>query len=142
MKYEIKSHVENGKLNRNKPLIQDAIKSLEGKDVIITIEKAKKKRSNQQNRFLWSTVYPIVRNCLKEAGNDFSIEQTHDLMRLKFLKEVILVDENTAECIERVKSTTELSTVDFMEYLMEIQKMCNEWFGVVIPQPGEQLTIE
>lgn len=142
MKYEIKSHVENGKLNRNKPLIQDAIKSLEGKEVVITIEKAKKKRSNQQNAFYWGICLPIVRNCLKEAGNNFSIKDVHEILKLKFLKEVVLVDENTGECIERVKSTTQLGTADFMYYIAEIQKMCNEWFGVVIPEPNTQLTIE
>jgi len=51
MKYEIRSNVENGILKRNRNLLIDAIKSFDGQNVIVTIEKAKKKRSNPQNHF-------------------------------------------------------------------------------------------
>lgn len=141
MTHEIISQVKDGKLTRNIPQLTEVIKSFEGKEITIKIEKRKKKRSNPQNSYLWSCVYPIVQNCLKEAGNTFSVNDVHELLKCKFLKETILVNEETGECIERVKSTTELSTVEFMTYVMEIQKFSEEWFGVIIPEPDTQLTI-
>lgn len=142
MTHEIISQVKDGKLTRNIPQLTEVIKSFEGKEITIKIEKRKKKRSNPQNAYYWSVCLEIVRNCLKEAGNTFSINDVHELLKCKFLKETILVNEETGECIERIKSTTELSTVQFMDYIMEIQKLTEEWFGVIIPNPNEQLIIE
>ena len=51
MKIEIRSSVINGNLKRNREQIKQAIASFEGKEIIITIDKAKKTRSNNQNNF-------------------------------------------------------------------------------------------
>ena len=67
MKYEIRSNVENGILKRNRNLLIDAIKSFEGQNVIVTIEKAKKKRSNPQNSFYWGVCLPIIQYGFKDA---------------------------------------------------------------------------
>jgi len=69
-------------------------------------------------------------------------EATHDLIKLKFLKEVILTNEETGEVVERVKSTTELSTSQFMDFIAEIRIFTNEYFGVDIPEPNENLTLK
>jgi len=142
MKIQITSQVTNGKLTRNRNQLTEAIKSFEGNTIAITIDKAKKKRSNPQNSFLWGCCYPIVQNCLKETGNNFTIDNVHDLLKMKFLKESVLVNEETGECIERIKSTTELSTTDFCLYVSEIQKFTEEWFGVLIPHPSTELKLE
>lgn len=142
MKYEIRSNVENGILKRNRNLLIDAIKSFEGQQVIVTIEKAKKKRSNPQNSFYWGCVIPIIQSGLKEVGELMTLEQTHDLLKLRFLKETILVNEESGEYIERVKSTTELSTVEFMELIQNVQIFAVEYFGVEIPEPNENITLK
>lgn len=141
MKYEITTSVENGVLKRNRNLIQDAIKSFEGKTVTITIEKAKKKRSNPQNSFYWGIVLPIMQKALKDTGHLMSNNDVHELLKLRFLKEAIMVNEETGEVIERVKSTTELTTSGFMDYLSEIQRFSNEYFGIVIPEPNDSITL-
>lgn len=141
MKYEITTSVENGVLKRSRNLIQDAIKSFEGKTVTITIEKAKKKRSNPQNSFYWGIVLPIMQKALKDTGHLMSNNDVHELLKLRFLKEAIMVNEETGEVIERVKSTTELTTSGFMDYLSEIQRFSNEYFGIVIPEPNDSITL-
>jgi midasin (ATPase involved in ribosome maturation) len=142
MKIQIISNVINGKLNRNRNLLIDAIQSFEGKEISITIEKAKKQRSNCQNAYYWGVVIKIVKSCLKSSGNILSDNDTHDLLRLKFLKATINVNETTGECIERIKSTTELSTSEFMEYIAEIQKFAAEYFNTIIPDPNENLILD
>jgi hypothetical protein len=141
-KITITTNVADGNLKRNRNLIIEAIKSFEGKDVLITFEKPKKKRSNPQNAFYYGVIIPIVQNCLKEAGHVMTNESTHDLIKLKFLKEIILVNEDTGEVVERVKSTTELSTSQFMDFVAEIRQFTNEYFGVDIPEPNENLTLK
>lgn len=142
MNYEIRSEVKNGTLTRNVNLIKDAIATFEGKQVVIKIEKFKKKRSTQQNRFYYGIVIPIVQNCLKEAGHIMTNESTHDLIKLKFLKETLFVNETTGEVIERIKSTTELSTSQFMDLLAEINNFTFEYFGVSLPSPNDDLTLK
>lgn len=141
MKIQIRTSVTNGKLTRNRNLILEAINSYEGKDVLITFEKIKKKRSNQQNAFYWGIVIVIIKSCLKSTGNNLSENDVHDLLRLKFLKETIAIKEDTGEVIERVKSTTELSTSQFMDYIAEIQQFAAEYFDVIIPDPNEEITL-
>jgi hypothetical protein len=142
MNYEIRSEVKNGTLTRNRNLIKDAIETFEGKQIVIKIEKAKKKRSTQQNRFYYGVIIPIVQNCLKEAGHIMTNESTHDLIKLKFLKEALFVNEETGEVIERIKSTTELSTSQFMDLLAEINNFTFEYFGVSLPSPNDDLTLK
>jgi hypothetical protein len=141
MNYEIISEVKNGTLTRNTNLIKDAIQTFEGKQIVIKIEKANKKRSTQQNRFYYGVIIPIVQNCLKEAGHIMTNESTHDLIKLKFLKEALFVNEETGEVIERIKSTTELSTSQFMDLLAEINNFTFEYFGVSLPSPTDDLTL-
>jgi hypothetical protein len=142
MNYEIRSEVKNGTLTRNTNLIKDAIQTFEGKQIVIKIEKAKKKRSTQQNRFYYGVIIPIVQNCLKDAGHIMTNESTHDLIKLKFLKEALFVNEETGEVIERIKSTTELSTSQFMDLLAEINNFTFEYFGVTLPSPTDDLTLK
>ena len=142
MNYEIISEVKNGSLTRNRNLIKDAIATFEGKQIVIKIEKFKKKRSTQQNRFYYGVIIPIVQNCLKEAGHVMTNESTHDLIKLKFLKETLFVNETTGEVIERIKSTTELSTSQFMDLLAEINNFTFEYFGVSLPSPNDDLTLK
>ena len=142
MNFEIISEVKNGSLTRNRNLIKDAIATFEGKQIVIKIEKFKKKRSTQQNRFYFGIVIPIVQNCLKEAGHIMTNESTHDLIKLKFLKETLFVNETTGEVIERIKSTTELSTSQFMDLLAEINNFTFEYFGVSLPSPNDDLTLK
>lgn len=142
MNFEIISEVKNGSLTRNRNLIKDAIATFEGKQIVIKIEKFKKKRSTQQNRFYYGVIIPIVQNCLKEAGHVMTNESTHDLIKLKFLKETLFVNETTGEIIERIKSTTELSTSQFMDLLAEINNFTFEYFGVSLPSPNDDLTLK
>jgi hypothetical protein len=141
MKFEIRTNVINGILKRNRNLILDALKSVEGQNILITIQKQKKTRSNPQNAFYYGVVVPIMQQCLKDAGYLMTNEQIHEMLKLKFLKESILVNEQTGEYLERIKSTTELSTIEFMEYILEIQKFAVEYFNTEIPSPNENLTL-
>ena len=141
MKFEIRTNVINGILKRNRNLILDALKSFEGQNILITIQKQKKTRSNPQNAFYYGVVVAIMQQCLKDAGYLMTNEQVHEMLKLKFLKESILVNEQTGEYLERIKSTTELSTIEFMEYILEIQKFAVEYFNTVIPDPNENLTL-
>lgn len=141
MKHTIRSKVENGTITRNRRQLNEIIQSCEGKEIVITVEKAKKKRTNPQNSFYHGAVIPIMKDALKEAGHVMTNESVHDLLKLRFLKETILINEDTGEYIERIKSTTELSTTQFAEFILNIQQFATEYFSVIIPDPNSETTL-
>lgn len=142
MKHVIQSTVKDGNLTRNRNQLKDIIKSFEGQNVVISIEKVKKKRSNPQNAYYYGVIIPIMRNALKDAGYIMTNESVHDMLKLRFLKETILLNEDTGECIERIKSTTELSTSGMMDYFAEITVFAAEYFNVQVPEPNEIIKLE
>ena len=141
MKIQIRTNVINGNLKRNRNQILETIKSFEGKNVLITFEKPKKKRSNNQNSYYWGIVIVLIKSALKDTGNNLNTNDVHDLLRLKFLKETISIKEETGEVIERVRSTTELTTSQFMDYIAEIQQFAAEYFDLIIPDPNTEIIL-
>ena len=117
----------------------NAVRSLPNGKYKLTIEKLYRKRSNEQNKFLWGVIYPIVRDGLVEVGydefnHDTDCEKTHSLCKYLFLK-TEMVNKKTGEIIETVRSTAELTTIETMEYWACIDQWASEYLGVVIPDP-------
>jgi len=140
VKVTIHSEVENGRLKRNRAALSRALADFEGKEVSITIQRKKKTRSTQQNRYYWSCVVYIVRDCLRDVGHRLTIEETHLLLRTKFLSVPLLLNDS-GEFIEHIKSTTELSTIDFSNYISDICSWVYEMFNVNIPEPNTQMEL-
>ena len=103
----------------------------DGTKLDITIRKHKSKRSNEQNRYYFGVVLPILADYF---GHD-NIEDMHEDMKLKF---------NPIESkIEPGKiiggTTTKLSTVDFFSaetsYVERICRWAATEYGIYIPPP-------
>jgi hypothetical protein len=143
MKYEIRTNVLNGNLKRNRNLILNALETFEGQEVILTIQKARKSRSNPQNSFYWGVVLQLVQQGLKDATGEFrSVENIHYNILLKmFAPENEIVNTETGECITEKITSSQMTTTQFCEYVMEIQKWGAEFLGVDIPSPNENLTL-
>lgn len=140
----ISSAVKNGRLTSTpaKNRIQKCIEEHEGKQIEIIIRRRRKHRSNMQNAYYWAVVVPIIQQGISDCwGETYSKEKTHDLLKAEFLY-VEKVNEDTGEIIRIIRSTKECSTVEMMEYIEECKKFATEWFGVSIPDAGEQLRIE
>jgi len=61
--------------------------ALRGRNIKIEVSDAKPKRSTQQNRYYWGVVVWMIWQGLKEAGWDLSREETHEMLRVRFLSE-------------------------------------------------------
>jgi hypothetical protein len=142
MKIKIRTDVYNGKFRNNINRIIQIVKSYEGKEIELTFAPVTKKRSVQQNSYYWGVVIPIMQNTMLDIGNVMDFEDVHLLLRAKFLREILAVDENTGEVCERVKSTTELSTTEFMDYINKVRMWAIEFFEVEIPEPNEQILLK
>ncbi len=129
---------EDGSLIGTKPL-KTAIDGLITGRHIFTIAKYKKRRSLPQNSFYHGIVVNCVKDGLIGAGfnpSELSNEIVHEMLKAKFLKQDIANDDG--QFITIVKSTAELTTTEFMDYISEIQQWGAEFLSIIIPDPGEQ----
>ena len=142
MKAIVNSKVVNGKCATNKGSISKAFEQFEGKEITITIERKRRKRSNEQNAYLWACVYPLIKQGFFETcGEVFTIEEVHDIMKLKF-NFIELTNESTGEVITAPKSTTKNTKFEQEQYHEQCRQFAIEWFNITIPLPNEQIEIK
>lgn len=99
-------------------------------------------RSLNQNAYYWLMLTDWVQPALYEAGwSDIkNKEAAHEFVCSLFLK-VKIINETSGETIERVRSTTELSKLEFNAYLEEIWRWAAEYLSIAIPAPNEQFVL-
>lgn len=103
----------------------------------LTVNRLSKKRSNNQNNYLWGCVIPLVRDRLVDLGHEVNADLTHEILKLKFNTKYLHNEEGEVVA-EYGGSTTELSTTDFMIYLEKIKMWASSFLGIYIPEPNEQ----
>ena len=142
-KISIISSVQNGNLKRNRNLIKEAIKSFEGKEIEITIQKKKKLRSNPQNSFYWGVVLPILQEGLKDATGEIrdfnSIHYQIIIPLLAPTRDVL--NTETGQVITEHITSSEMTTSEFMDFIVSIQKWGADFLGITIPDPNEQVSL-
>lgn len=119
---------------RQKRLLYQAMKGLNGLHKV-TIAERKRQRSSRQNAYYWAVPVHLFHQFLNEQGEAMTKEQTHELMKAKFLRETVVNHETGEVFGERVKSTTELSTSEFAEYLDQCIAWLADMFDIVCPDP-------
>ena len=113
-------------------LRREVRKLFHGQSIEIRIRRVKKHRSVQQNRYYWL----IVTMMADHTG--FTKDEMHSILRYKFLKSE-RVNDNTGIVYEYVKSTTELSTIEYEEYLEQVRSFGVDELDLRIPMPNEQI---
>lgn len=101
----------------------------------------KSKRSNQANRYYWAIVVTMIRDGLKAQGIEATTESAHELLKFRFLKDEKPIGTD-GEFVTLVKSTTELDTQGFSEYIEHCKRFAAEYLGVNIPDANEQAALE
>jgi hypothetical protein len=142
MKVTVTTSIHNGLFKRNRNTVLEAIKSFNGSDVVITIDKVKKKRSNQQNRFYWSCLVTLMQQGAKDTwGESWSIDKAHKHLSKLFVFHES-VNQKTGEITQTPKSTTELTTTDWEVYVTEIRIYLLENFDIDAPEPNQEITLQ
>ena len=99
----------------------------------ITIEDAKSKRSDAQNRYIWGVVYPTILAAGKLEG--WSSEDLHTyLLGEHFGWELV---EGFGRKRQRpIRRSSKLSKLEFVDYVSFIQQRMSE-HGIYVPDPNE-----
>ena len=102
------------------------LNKLEGKDIQVSIEPRKRKRSLNQNSYMWGVVIEMLAEYF-----GYSPEEMHTALRFKFLNRLESGKPVTA------RSTTDLSTSEMEDYLSRIRIWAATEYSVNIPEPNE-----
>lgn len=120
-----RGNIENGKLKlANSEMYGKYLCSLRG-EVELIVRKWKKKRTDNQNKYYWGVIIPILCESL-----GYFDEEMHDALKWKFLR------KKEREKLPTVKSTASLSTIEFKNYIDEIVIWAASE-GIIIPEPNK-----
>ena len=111
--------------------------------VVLTVQEFKETRSNQANRYYWGVVVDLISRGLADCGwepKECAPVAVHEMLRREYLSEEKHVKDGMF--VNRVKSTTELDTQEFGAYLEHCIRFAAEFLSLVIPEPGEQASME
>lgn len=86
----------------------DVFLHFEGREVLVSVQRKVKKRSNPQNDYLFGVVYKLIADHIGETT-----DTVHDLMKVRFNSFVKIVDGRK---IRIPRSTAKLTTAQFQEY--------------------------
>jgi hypothetical protein len=111
--------------------------------LIVTVELAKDRRSNQANRYLWACYREILigvraEYALKHEDCPWSEEeQVHEAMKHLILGEdVELVDVLGVRTLKK-PSTKRLDSAQFSQYVTRVKNIAAEKWGIYCPEAGE-----
>jgi hypothetical protein len=130
----------DGRMQRNTAKsIADYVASCKDGSYIIKIDRQKKSRSNQQNRYLHQMFTIFSHELISYTGDkQYTMEVVKDICKCKFLKTSV-INEKTGEVIgERIKGTSELTTTEMMVFVDDIIQWSLEQFGIRLYLPNEQ----
>ena len=99
-----------------------------GQMVAVTVDKLRKKRSSDQNRYYWGVVIEMIAaECGYRSGEEK--EAIHLEMKRRFLP--------TNGPLRLPASTEKLSTAEFAEYVEAVKRWAAEYLKIYIPEPNE-----
>lgn len=128
--------VTNGKIPPTiRERIAEAIAAHNGKAIVVTIARAVKRRSNNQNRFLHGVFLPAMRQMFADAGKNHTEAQIKDIFKHHF-GEKTTIDMPDGTFCEIDKSTADYSTLE-AEKSMERARAWAAGLGYELPFPNE-----
>lgn len=110
---------------KNMPMLLDRL--VKAKDWEYVLKPYKKTRSNDQNKYYRA----ILAKVEEETGMDK--DEIHEKMRMKFL----LQQSDNPKHLPYLKSTSKLTTGEFVEYIEKVKYFFAELLGMVIPSAEE-----
>lgn len=105
------------------------IATLKGQAVVITIKREHATRSNQQNRYWWGVVVPLIAEHL-----GYTNDEMHEALKYKFLRTEA---EAAPTDLPKIRSTTSLNTKEFTDLIENVITWAGSEFGIEIPLPNE-----
>lgn len=125
----------------NRQRLQQWCSENKGKDVRVRFTRRYNQRSTPQNSYYWGVVITEITQRLRDLGHQWLDEDdVHTMMKLRFNYEQIVSEEG--EVLELPKSTSSLTTVEFIEYIDRVRQWAAGFLNIYIPDPNEDQLIK
>lgn len=136
----------DGKIGLPKSARQQIGQAFAGKRVEVTVKRARKSRSTQQNRYYWGVVIPLIIQGINDANGEMifsaaspdDVQQVHSYLKSLFIPAREVADAR-GEAMQLPPSTKSLTTTEMMEYTEQVRRWAGEFLFITIPEPGEQI---
>ena len=120
---------ERGVLLLEQPVTYRAhVARLKGKRVEVTVRRYREQRTNQQSRYYWGVIVPLL---AEEFGYDRK-EDCHEVLAMHFLR----IEDCPITGAPRRKRTPDTDTAEFAAYTDACIRLAAE-HGIVVPSPNE-----
>ena len=143
VKLTYKGKVENGRIILPSARFKEEVtQAFEGRQIEVIVQRRRKRRSPEQNRYYWGVVITILAHSFKEWNPQLVLtpEDVHEWAKERFLPMITdleLFELETPEGKKEMKRTTaRLTTAQFMDYIALIQEWAAE-YSLYIPDPNE-----
>lgn len=135
--------VENGKITLPSARFKtEVVQAFEGRQIQVTVERKRKRRSPEQNKYYWGIVINILAHSFKELNPQLILtpKDVHEWAKERFLPMITdleIFELDTPEGKKEMRrTTTRLTTSQFMDYITLIQEWSAE-YSIYIPDPNE-----
>lgn len=105
----------------------------------IKIENIAEKRNDKQLKYYWVLI-DIITDYLNEQGNDYTKEQTSNLMKGKFFYQDEVVFNEKRRVLKSIANNSETDKQEMREFIKKVVNFCNEW-GIIIPICDDEYNI-
>lgn len=137
---------DEGKLRiHNRKDFDKTLLAFKGKDIEGFYWKKRKRRSLNQNRYLWGVIYPMMAQGFRDMGHeDVTTSVVHEFCKARFIssEDQEIASPLSGELIVLKKTTTKLTTTLMMGYIADIHKFASEFLGIVIPDPDPLFSLD
>lgn len=109
--------------------------ALPGKTLRVEAGEYRKRRSDDQNRYLWGCVYPTILREGAESLAGWTAEDLHEYL----LGEIYgweTISGFGRKRLRPIRRSSKLTTAEFAEYVAQIQQRMAE-IGIYVPDPNE-----
>lgn len=109
----------------------------------ITIKAHRKRRSDRQNRYYFPCFVAPFAQFLRDQGQSITDLDAHEILKFKFLR-ATCINPETGEAFDYTRSSTDLTTLEFYDYLERVAAWLADEFHIVVPEasldrpPAEQ----
>ena len=101
----------------------------------LDVARVRRRRTLDQNGWLWGCIYPMLLDALIEQGWEFtSCEEVHEYFK-SLMTSKSVVNRHTAEVVTFPGSTAAMDTVTFGSYCERLREYGSEYLGIDIPDP-------
>ena len=118
--------------------LQQTIPKLAGKHVWLSLQEAKKTRSEAQNDYWFGILDKYVIPRFREAGSNWSSYKLHCALMLKLGYEDAMVDPN-GEVISIRKESHKFTTREWEEFMERARAYIATEYRIYLPLPNEKM---